>query len=285
LRSRPIEEITHEVADLVANGYPEIVLTGVHLGHYGIDSSKGKPKSEWRRLWHLLEKLDQLPEDFRVRLSSLEAAEARDDLVRAMAGSPRVVPHLHLCLQSGSDRILRAMKRRYTSAGFLRRVERLKQALDTPAFTTDVIVGFPGETDADFEETCRVVREVGFTKVHLFSYSPRHGTPAALMRDSVPDAIVKERMQRLCELECEMKEGYQRRLLGRTLDVLIEGADPARPGHVQGTSCRYVQVSCPGDLASLLRTRVPVNALELVGGILVGRSDSRTRRVNLTMTN
>src|SRR5262245_57904737 len=164
LRSRTLEAIAREVAELVANGYPEIVLTGVHLGHYGIDESKGRPKAQWRRLWHLLDMLDALPGDFRVRLSSLEAAEARDDLVRAMAQSPRVVPHLHLCLQSGSDRILRAMKRRYTSAGFLRRVERIKRALDMPAFTTDVIVGFPGESDADFEATLDVAREVGFAK-------------------------------------------------------------------------------------------------------------------------
>jgi threonylcarbamoyladenosine tRNA methylthiotransferase MtaB len=120
------------VADLVASGYHEIVLTGVHLGHYGIDRSKGKPKAQWRRLWHLLEMLDALPGNFRIRLSSLEAAEARDDLVRVMSRTPRVVPHLHLCLQSGSDRILGLMKRRYTARGFLERCDRLKKALDAP---------------------------------------------------------------------------------------------------------------------------------------------------------
>ena len=177
LRSRPPEEIACEVSDLVAAGYPEIVLTGVHLGHYGLDLSKGKPKSEWRRLWHLLEVLDRLPGDFRVRLSSLEAAEARADLIAAMVRSPRVVPHLHLCLQSGSDRILRAMKRRYTTAGFRERCRRLQDALDTPSLTTDVIVGFPGETEADFEATCRTAREAGFAKIHVFSYSPRAGLP------------------------------------------------------------------------------------------------------------
>jgi threonylcarbamoyladenosine tRNA methylthiotransferase MtaB len=270
LRSRAPAAIASEIADLVANGYPEIVLTGVHLGHYGIDQSKGKPKAQWRRLWHLLEMLDRLPGDFRVRLSSLEAAEARDDLVRAMANSPRVVPHLHLCLQSGSDRILRAMKRRYTAGGFLRRVDRLKAALDAPAFTTDVIVGFPGESDADFEATLRVVREVGFAKVHIFSYSPRAGTPAAHLRDAVPDAVVRERRLRLRELEDEMALAYQRSLLGRRLDVLIEGADPRRPDHVQGTSCRYVQVSCRGHLPALLRKRVPVRAIDVENGIIVG---------------
>ena len=169
LCSRPPEEIVEEVARLVDGGCREIVLTGIHLGHYGIDLSRGKSKSEWRRLWHLLERLCRLPGDFRIRLSSLEAAEVRDDLVRVLANEPRICPHLHLCLQSGSDRVLAMMKRRYRSAGFLERCRRLKETLDQPAFTTDVIVGFPGETDTDFEETCRVARAVGFSRdAHLF---------------------------------------------------------------------------------------------------------------------
>ena len=212
--------------------------------------------------------------DFRVRLSSLEAAEAREDLVRAMAQSPRVVPHLHLCLQSGSDHILRAMKRRYTSGGFLRRVERIKDALDAPAFTTDVIVGFPGETDADFEATLKVVREVGFAKVHIFSYSPRAGTPAASLRDAVPDAVVRERRTRLHELDVEMTRAYQRSLLGRCLDVLIEGANPQGAGHVLGTSCRYVQVSCRGHAPALIRKRVRVRTVAVEGGVIVGEPEA-----------
>ncbi len=176
VRSRPLDEITAEVSRLIAAGYPEVVLTGIHLGHYGIDLSRGRPKSEWMRLPQLLDALGRMPGDFRIRLSSLEAAEARDDLIRAMADNPRVCPHLHLCLQSGSDRILAAMKRRYRRAGFLERVRRIRMALDWPALTTDVIVGFPGETDADFAETLRTVREAGFCKVHIFSYSPRGHT-------------------------------------------------------------------------------------------------------------
>ena len=139
LRSRSPEEIIDEVLRLVESGYREIVLTGIHLGHYGLDRCKGRPKSEWVRLWHLLDRLAELPGDFRLRLSSLEAAEARDDLVRALARHPRICPHLHLCLQSGSDRILQAMKRRYRSAGFLERVRpAFARRLDAPAFSTDV---------------------------------------------------------------------------------------------------------------------------------------------------
>ena len=284
VRSRAPEEIAAEVAELVANGYHEIVLTGVHLGHYGLDRSKGKPKSEWRRLWHLLDELDRVPGDFRIRLSSLEAAEARDDLVRAMTRSRRVVPHLHLCLQSGSDRILGLMKRRYTSAGFLERCRRLKDALDQPAFTTDVIVGFPGETEADFEATCRVVREVGFAKIHVFSYSPRAGTPAALLQNVVPPAIMKVHCERLRALECETARLYHRSLLGRRLDVLVEGADPKRPGHAQGTSCRYVPVSFLGDTAALMRQVVPVRVTAGEEGILLGEAETPAlNRLALTM--
>ena len=154
LRSRPPEEIAREVAELVAGGYPEIVLTGVHLGHYGLDLSKGQAEASNGAGCGICSKRStRLPGDFRVRLSSLEAAEARDDLVRTMAESPRVVPHLHLCLQSGSDRILRADETALHRGRFLERCRRLREALDAPAFTTDVIVGFPGETDADFEAT------------------------------------------------------------------------------------------------------------------------------------
>ncbi len=284
LRSRSIEEITAEVADLVAAGYHEIVLTGIHLGHYGIDRSKGKPKHKWQRLWHLIDAIDRLPGDFRVRLSSLEAAEARDDLVRAMARSARVVPHLHLCLQSGSQRILREMKRRYTPRGFLERCLRLKQALDAPAFTTDVIVGFPGETDVDFEETCRIVREVGFAKIHVFSYSPRTGTPAATMPGAVHPAIMEARRGRLLELERETSLAYRQTLLGRRLEVLVEGADPQRPGHVQGTSCRYVPVSFRGSAPALRRQVVRVRAYGIDNGLILGEPEDRNAaRVSLPM--
>ncbi|HEV3447298.1 MAG TPA: MiaB/RimO family radical SAM methylthiotransferase, partial [Gemmataceae bacterium] len=138
LRSRSPDEIVAEVSRLAAGGCKEVVLTGIHLGHYGIDLSKGRPKEESCRLWHLIEQLDRLPGDFRVRLSSLEAAEVRGELVEALARSRRLCPHLHLCLQSGSDRVLALMKRRYRVAGFLERCRRLRAALDQPAFTTDV---------------------------------------------------------------------------------------------------------------------------------------------------
>ena len=270
LTSREPEAIVEEVAGLVAEGVQEVVLTGIHLGHYGIDLSKGRTKSEARRLWHLLERLDALPGDFRIRLSSLEAAEARDDLVRALAELPRMTPHLHLCLQSGSDRVLERMKRRYSQAGYLRRVERIKAVLDRPAITTDVIVGFPGETEHDFAETCRVSREVGFSKIHIFPYSPRAGTPAATLPDQVPHAVIADRHERLRELERELRDDYCRSLVGRELGVLVEGADAKRSGHVVGTSCRYATVSFPGLVNALLARLVPIRVRRYEDGMLIG---------------
>jgi len=224
LRSRPPADILDEVARLVEGGCREIVLTGIHLGHYGLDLSRGKSRSEWCRLWHLLEHLCKLPGDFRLRLSSLEAAEARDDLVRVMANEPRICPHLHLCLQSGSDRILELMKRRYRMAGFLERCRRLRSALDQPAFTTDVIVGFPGETDEDFEATLEVVAEAEFDSAYTFIFSPRPGTRAAGMVDRfVPDAVIAERFERLRVVVERSALAHNRERIGRDEEVVVEG--------------------------------------------------------------
>jgi threonylcarbamoyladenosine tRNA methylthiotransferase MtaB len=282
VRSRAPDDVALEVAGLVAGGCQEIVLTGVHLGHYGIDRCRGRPRAEWCRLWHLLERLDALPGTFRIRLSSLEAAEARDDLIAALGRLRRVVPHLHLCLQSGSDRILALMRRRYRAASFLERCRRIRARLEVPAFTTDVIVGFPGESDADFEATCDVIREVGFTRIHVFAYSPRDGTDAAALSGRVPPAVVAARRVALRRLEAELAAEYHRRLVGRTLDVLVEGADERRPGHVQGTACRYVTVTFPGLAPALLRRLVPVRIERSEAGVLIG-TPAPDRRLELPL--
>src|SRR5262249_28409395 len=149
----------------------------------------------------------------------------------------------------------------YRVAGFVERSRRLRAVLDRPAFTTDIIVGFPGETEADFEATCRVVQEVGFSKIHVFSYSPRRGTPAAELSHRVAQGVIAARRQRLQELECDLANGYFRSLLGSRLDVLVEGSDPDRPGYVRGTSRRYAPVAFEGRIEALRRQIVPVRAV------------------------
>jgi threonylcarbamoyladenosine tRNA methylthiotransferase MtaB len=166
------------------------VLTGVHLGHYGVEGNWNKPKDQWLRLSTLVRKLAELPGEFRLRLSSIEATEVTRELIGVMADYPeRIAPHLHICLQSGSDAVLRRMKRRWGSRLFAGRCQMVRESLDNPAITTDIIVGFPGETDSDFEATCRVSRECGFSKIHIFPFSPRKGTPAAEMADRVPPEV------------------------------------------------------------------------------------------------
>jgi threonylcarbamoyladenosine tRNA methylthiotransferase MtaB len=243
LYSRPSQHILDEVRRLLDNGYREIVLTGVHLGHYGVDWSAGKPKSDWYRLADLVRQIVKIDGDFRVRLSSIEATEVTRELIAVMAEFPeKVCPHLHICLQSGSDRILRRMKRRWGVKRFLDRCRLVTETLDKPALTTDVIVGFPGETDADFEETCETVRTAGFSKIHSFPFSRRRGTPAADMPELIPKRIKSERSKQLATIESELREQYFQRLLGMPLRVLVEGVSDRGANWMTGTSCRYAQV-------------------------------------------
>lgn len=250
VHSRPVEEVCREVERLVAGGYREIVLTGIHLGHYGVESNRGRPRAQWVRLANLVERLAELPGTFRLRLSSLEATEVTRELIAVMAAYPqRVVPHLHVCLQSGSDAVLRRMRRRWSSRMIIDRCQLIRQMLDQPALTSDCIVGFPGETEEDFQATCRVAAECGFSKIHIFPFSPRQGTPAATMPQQVPAEVKQDRCRRLAAVAQQLRAAYFRALLGRRLEVLVEGPSPLRDGGWVGTSCRYAPVhGVGGDL-------------------------------------
>lgn len=250
LQSRSADDIVAEVARLVANGYHEVVLTGIHLGHYGVDLNRNRPKSDWLRLSHLLERLVELPGEFRIRLSSIEATEVTRELVAVMARhSERICPHLHVALQSGSDDVLRRMRRRGGRQRYLDRCRLVQRELDLPAITTDIIVGFPGETDEDFEQTLALATEVGFAKIHAFSYSTRRGTDAASMPGQLPAQVKQRRYDSLAQLDLQLQRAYQERLLGRHLQVLVESPVADRPGWMQGTACRAVQVQLEGDLS------------------------------------
>jgi len=270
LRSRQPADILAEIGRLVSNGYREIVLTGIHLGHFGVESTRGRLGVPPYRLWHLLREIDRLPGDFRVRLSSLEAAEVGDDFLEVVGECQRIVPHFHLCLQSGSDRVLSRMKRRYRSGRFLEQVRKIGQRLHKPALSTDVIVGFPGETEEDFEETLRVCETAGFLKIHAFPFSRRRGTPAYDFPDQVAPEVKQRRMQTLRELEARLQARYHSQLVGERLQVLVEARPAQTSGHVTGTACRYVSAEFPGGL-SLLGQLCDVTVTEVRDGVVLAK--------------
>jgi threonylcarbamoyladenosine tRNA methylthiotransferase MtaB len=212
LRSRAPDEIAQEVASLVAQGCPEIVLSGVRLGKY----DGGLPA--------LLRMLGALSGTFRMRLSSLEINEVSPELVELMAREPqKICAHLHLPLQSGSDTVLRRMNRPYASAAFAERLAGIRALVPEAGFSTDVIVGFPGETDREFEETYRFIERQEFSRLHVFTFSPRSGTPAAAMPDRPPREVVQERSRLLRELDACLQERFWRRWIGTRRWAVSDG--------------------------------------------------------------
>jgi len=258
LRSRSPVDIEEEVRRLIDNGHQEIVLTGIHVGHYGVESTRGRSGLPRFRLSHLFQRLDRIPGPWRMRLSSIEAAEIDNDFIAAAADCEHLCPQFHPALQSGSDTVLQRMRRRYTIGKFLETIDRMRQRLDHPAFTTDVIVGFPGETDREFEETLQACREAGFMKIHIFPFSIRKGTPAADLPDQVHGTIRESRMRVLERLERTLAQQYYATLVGTDVEVLVEGQLENRPGWVHGTDRRYVPIEIPGrsaDVAQMIRGR------------------------------
>ncbi len=273
--SRPMNEVLDEVRGLIDNGFREVILTGIHLGHYGVDLSRGKPRADWTRLSHLVENICNLPGDFRVRLSSIEATEVTRDLLRVMQEHrDRVCPHLHVCLQSGSDRILRKMKRRWTRKHIIDRCRLVAEKLDRPAFTTDLIVGFPSESDKDFEQSLDACRQIGFSKIHMFPFSARRGTPAAEMKDQIPKSIKKSRGKVVSQLESELRKEYFETLIGSDVQIMVESATD---GLAAGTSCRYGQVQIETNqliTGSLAKVEVVATVDEHLVGRLINTPSS-----------
>ncbi len=262
-RSRAPEEILAEVRRLAADGVIEVMLLGQNVNSYG------KTLPEPVSFASLLREVCRVPGIERVRFMTSHPKDLSDELIRVMSEEPKVCPHLHLPLQSGSDRILAKMNRHYTKAGYLALVEKIRAAMPDISLTTDIIVGFPGETEEDFEETMDVVRQVGFDSAFTFIYSPRTGTPAAALPDQVPKETVDERFKRLLDLV--QKTGGERsgRELGKTLPVLVEGEDEHCPGRVTGRLGNNVMVHFPGDL-SLIGTIVPVKLTDYHGFYYIG---------------
>jgi threonylcarbamoyladenosine tRNA methylthiotransferase MtaB len=228
--SRPIGEILDECRRLIDADHREIVLCGVFLGAFGRPSAIRRTWSNpaGSPLADLLREVAELPGLWRVRLSSLEPGDLTDDLLNALL-HPAVAPHLHLPLQSGSSEILRRMNRQYTPQQFRRTADRLREALDRPALTSDIIVGFPGESDAHFQATLDIAAEAGFAKIHAFPFSAIKPTRAWQRRKQAPPAeLVRERLEQLAELETALATRYREQFVGQTLPALVERTPPGQ---------------------------------------------------------
>lgn len=236
VRSRREEDILAEVSGLVKTGYQEIVLTGIHISSYGVDRSGPE-------LLQLLEKLNAVEGLRRIRLGSLEPGIITEGFAQKLSALSKVCPHFHLSLQSGCDETLRRMNRRYTTGEYLEKVEILRRYFERPAITTDVIVGFPGETEEEFASTEAFLEKVHFYEMHIFKYSKRQGTRAAVMENQVADQVKTERSGRLMELERRMSREYRQSFVGEKVEVLYEEAKKIGEMVYQiGHTVRYIKV-------------------------------------------
>jgi threonylcarbamoyladenosine tRNA methylthiotransferase MtaB len=227
VHSKQPAQVLREARTLVEAGHKEIAVTGVFLGAYGQPTVRRNrwPGQRNDKLPELLEELAQTPKLARIRLSSLEPADVTERLLNVMKNYRNIMPHLHLSLQSGSDAVLKRMCRQYRAGDFAETIRLITSRLDRPAITADFIVGFPGETDADFETTVTLAKESGFAKMHIFRFSPRKGTPAACMKDTVDKRVVNERAQILRDLDAELQYKFRQQFVGETASILIENDD------------------------------------------------------------
>ncbi len=240
VKSRPLDKVVAEAQKLARHDIQEIVLTGIHLGEYG----RGRSDLD---LVQLLEALIEIDGIERIRLSSIEGTEVSDELINLIANSDKLCNHLHLPLQSGSDEILAAMNRPYTVADFKEMVDKIKAKIPQISITTDVIVGFPGESEADFAATCAVVEELEFSSVHVFKYSKREGTPAASFDDQLHSRVKKKRSKKLRDLAKKLAQQYRQQFIGSKQEVLLEERRDNQTGLLTGLTDNYLRVLVAGS--------------------------------------
>ena len=261
VRSRPPESIRREAACLAAKGYREVVLTGIHLSSYGRDLAGGLGLLDAVRIVQETEGI------LRIRLGSLEPRIATEDFARALRAFDKVCPQFHLALQSGSDTVLRRMKRQYNAAQYLEGVRHLREAFPDAAFTTDVLTGFPGETEAEYQETREMIRKVGFARIHVFPYSARPDTPAATMPGQLSRAEKDRRTRELIALGKESAEAYERSWLNRDAILLPE---EAAEGRWEGYTPEYIRVRLPAGVEATCGTPVRIKLVSVHPGYMDG---------------
>ncbi|OJV64536.1 MAG: tRNA (N(6)-L-threonylcarbamoyladenosine(37)-C(2))-methylthiotransferase MtaB [Clostridiales bacterium 38-18] len=256
VRSRTLSHVVEEIEQLTKKGYVEFVLTGIHIGSYGLDL-------DHVALIDLIESIHAIEGVKRIRLGSIEPRLISASFVERLVTLEKVCDHFHLSLQSGSNTVLKRMNRKYTSEEFYESVERLKSIYNAPSLTTDIIVGFPGETEEEFLETMAFVEKVGFSEIHVFQFSKREGTPAADMKDQIDGKIKKSRSEQLIAKASQLNRNYQELFMNKQLEVLFE---ENKDGQSQGHSTNYLNVMVkdqvkPGTLLKVVVTDISENKL------------------------
>lgn len=265
IRSREPEDVLAEVRRLADNGFREAVLAGIHVASYGKDLKITSLLDIIRQV-HAVEGID------RIRFSSIEPNVVTEEFAAAMAELPKVCDHFHLSLQSGCDKTLKEMNRKYDTAKYRQAVALLKKHLPDVAVTTDIIVGFPGETEEDFRQSADFAREMGFSKIHVFPYSPKRGTPAAERKDQLPNSVKQERSHALIAVGEELAESFLRAHVGKEMPVLFERA--VEEGVYEGHTTNYMKVHAKSgkDLSNQI---VPVRILSWEGETALGEVTER----------
>lgn len=266
VRSRDPEKTLREVEKLVENGYKEIVLTGIHTGAYGQDFPQGYDLN-----W-LVSQIAQVPGLARLRISSLDPNEFTPDFIDTISNHPVICPHFHISLQSGDDEILERMRRSYTTEEYRQLVKKLRLEIPQVAITTDVMVGFPGETAEQHRNSMAFVEEMEFAGLHVFKYSPRIGTKAARFDNQVPPEVKEERSKEMIALGRRLKEKFAQSFLGQKLDVLVE--QQTKDGLWEGHTPNYLKVCFEAPQDDLRGKILPVKLIEYAGDFILGEVKS-----------
>jgi len=237
LRSKKIEDVIKEVKNLVRVGHQEIVLTGIHTGKYG--------KGEDYDLSDLLIKLEEIENLKRIRISSIEINEITPKLLKVAKESQKVANHFHIPLQSGTNSTLKAMNRKYDTKYFKKQIKSIRKNIKDVSITTDVIVGFPGESDQDFEKTVKFIKKIAFTKLHVFPFSERKGTKAATMPNKVDEKTKKERVNKLLELSLKLENKFYKKFINKELTIIPE---TKKDGMIKGHTTNYIEINIPSNV-------------------------------------
>lgn len=262
-RSRGISEIADEAKRLVKNGYKEIVLTGIHVGAFG------KTEARIHALPELISELAKITGLHRLRLSSIDPNEVNNSLISAIADTRVACKHLHISLQSGSTRILKAMRRKYSADEFLNLVKILYEKIPDISISTDIMVGFPGETEHDFELSCAVVQQAKFSKVHVFPFSPRPGTVAEKMTEQINPKVIRAREIRLIKVAERVAIMHKEKFLGRAMDVLVETKGENHEGFTDNYLRVCIDSQEPLDVNEIVKVKIQSNDSRFLYGVVV----------------